>query len=142
MSSMQIFVISACAFLGFFIVSTMMGAKKSDRDEENGDPREAKTYGAPKGASRRDRSGERRNASGRGTDEPTMGFHSSARWPTVLGVSSDAPDEQVRSAYRALIQKYHPDKVANLGEEFQVMAEQKSREINEAYAEYNRSIKR
>lgn len=142
MSSMQIFVISACAFLGFFIVSTMMGAKKSDRNEEDGDPREAKTYGAPKGASRRDRTGERRNTSGRGADETTMGLHSSARWPTVLGVPSDAPDEQVRSAYRALIQKYHPDKVANLGKEFQAMAEEKSREINEAYAEYNRSIQR
>lgn len=142
MSSTQIFVIAACAFLGFFIVSTMMGSKESDRNEGANDPREAKTYGAPKGASGRDHSGKGHSTSERGADEPTMGFHGAARWPNILGVSSDASDEQVRSAYRTLIQKYHPDKVANLGNEFQVMAEKRSREINEAYAEYNRSIKK
>ena len=29
---------------------------------------------------------------------------------SILGVSSDATDEEVKNAYRALARKYHPDK--------------------------------
>ena len=56
----------------------------------------------------------------------------------VLGVPRDASQEQIRSAYRTLIKKYHPDRVANLGEEFRVLAEERSKAINEAYGRLRR----
>ncbi len=59
-------------------------------------------------------------------------------WYEVLGVERDASAKDVMSAYRALIGKYHPDKVSGLGQEFQEIAERKAREINNAYAEYKR----
>ncbi|MBO4599968.1 MAG: TerB family tellurite resistance protein [Bacteroidales bacterium] len=51
----------------------------------------------------------------------------------VLGISSNATDEEVKKAYRRMAMKYHPDKVETLGEEVKKNAEAQVREINEAY---------
>jgi TPR repeat protein len=59
-------------------------------------------------------------------------------WYEVLGVDRDMSAQDVTSAYRALIGQYHPDKVSGLGQEFKEIAERKSREINNAYAEYKK----
>ncbi len=53
----------------------------------------------------------------------------------ILGVKPDASEEEIHSAYRRLASQYHPDTVANLGEEFVKVAEEKFKIINEAYAE-------
>lgn len=49
----------------------------------------------------------------------------------VLGVSSNATDEQVKAAYRELAKKYHPDNYAN--NPLADLAQEKMQEINEAY---------
>ena len=46
----------------------------------------------------------------------------------ILGVSPGASDDEIKSAYRRLAKKYHPD--ANPGSEY---AAEKMREINSAY---------
>ena len=46
----------------------------------------------------------------------------------VLGISETATDDEIKSAYRKLAKKYHPD--MNPGDK---EAEQKFKEINEAY---------
>ena len=46
----------------------------------------------------------------------------------ILGVSKTASDKEIKSAFRKLAQKYHPDK--NLGDK---KAEDKFKELNEAY---------
>lgn len=51
----------------------------------------------------------------------------------ILGVSPDADQKKIRTAYRNLANQYHPDKVTHLGEEFQTLAEQRFKEIQEAY---------
>jgi DnaJ like chaperone protein len=51
----------------------------------------------------------------------------------VLGIESSASDEEVKKAYRQMAIKYHPDKVAQLGEEYQVGAKEKFQKIQEAY---------
>ena len=49
----------------------------------------------------------------------------------VLGVSKDATDEQIKSAYRELARKYHPDNYAD--NPLADLASEKMQEINEAY---------
>lgn len=52
---------------------------------------------------------------------------------TVLEIDSNATDEQVKKAYRKMAMKHHPDKVANLGEDVKKAAEEKFRQVQEAY---------
>jgi len=51
----------------------------------------------------------------------------------VLGVARGASDEEIKSAYRDLANKYHPDKVSHLGDEFKALAHQRFKEIQAAY---------
>ena len=51
----------------------------------------------------------------------------------VLGISPSATDDEVKTAYRRMAMKNHPDKVATLGPDVQKAAEEKFRQIQEAY---------
>ncbi len=51
----------------------------------------------------------------------------------ILGVSKNATDAEIKSAYRKMALTYHPDKVSHLGEELRKAAEEKFKTITEAY---------
>ncbi len=51
----------------------------------------------------------------------------------ILEVDPSATDTEVKRAYRKMAAKYHPDKVAHLGEEFGQLAENKFKAVNNAY---------
>mgnify|MGYP000103900707 CR=1 FL=1 len=57
----------------------------------------------------------------------------------VLGVSPNATDEQIKSAYRELARKYHPDNYVN--NPLADLAQEKMKEINEAYDQIQRQRK-
>ena len=50
---------------------------------------------------------------------------------TVLGVSQNASDQEIKKAYRELARKYHPDNYVN--NPLADLAEEKMKEVNEAY---------
>ena len=52
---------------------------------------------------------------------------------TVLGVDRSATEAQIKKAYRELVGRYHPDKVAHLGEDFKTLAEERFKQIQQAY---------
>jgi DnaJ like chaperone protein len=51
----------------------------------------------------------------------------------ILEIEPEATDEEVKKAYRRMAMKYHPDKLATMGEEIQQAAQEKFRKVNEAY---------
>lgn len=51
----------------------------------------------------------------------------------VLEIEPSATDEEVKKAYRRMAMKYHPDKVAQLGEEVQKAANEKFKKVQQAY---------
>lgn len=52
----------------------------------------------------------------------------------VLGVAKGASDDEIKKSYRKLAMKYHPDRVASLSDKEKKEAEDKFKELQEAYA--------
>jgi uncharacterized membrane protein YkvA (DUF1232 family) len=71
-----------------------------------------------------------------GTSDPS----SDAPWDpyAILGVAGGASAEEIAAAYREQMQRYHPDRVAHLGEELQRLAHRKTLDIQRAYAELSK----
>ncbi len=57
----------------------------------------------------------------------------------ILEITPDASDDEIKKAYRKMAKKYHPDKVASLGEEVMDQAEEKFRKVQEAYENLKKS---
>jgi DnaJ like chaperone protein len=51
----------------------------------------------------------------------------------ILEIDSSATNEEVKKAYRSMAIKYHPDKVAYLGEDVKKAANEKFQKLNNAY---------
>jgi len=68
---------------------------------------------------------------GQGESEPRAGAGKDPY--EILDVSRNATPEEIKSAFRKKAQRYHPDRVAHLGDEFQELAKQKFQEIQKAY---------
>ena len=57
---------------------------------------------------------------------------------TVLGVSSNASDQEIKKAYRELARKYHPDNYVD--NPLADLAEEKMKEINAAYEQITKQL--
>ena len=51
----------------------------------------------------------------------------------ILEITPQATNDEVKKAYRKMAIKYHPDKVATLGEDIQKAAEEKFKAVSQAY---------
>ncbi|MEE9494943.1 MAG: DnaJ domain-containing protein [Desulfobacterales bacterium] len=54
---------------------------------------------------------------------------------TILGVGRNSSRQEIKTAYKNLALKYHPDRVMHLGEEFRKLAEKRFKDIQMAYQE-------
>ena len=55
---------------------------------------------------------------------------------SVLGVSRDASDDEIKKAYRRMSRKYHPD--ANINNPNREQAEEKFKQVQQAYEQIMR----
>ncbi len=56
----------------------------------------------------------------------------------TLGLSRTADPEEIKSAYRQMVKKYHPDKVSAMGEPYVSQAKKRFQEIQQAYESLKR----
>ena len=62
-----------------------------------------------------------------------MFYDSSDNAYKILEITKSATEEEIKKAYRKMAKKYHPDKVIHLGKEYQEGAEEKFRQVQNAY---------
>ncbi|QDO93287.1 molecular chaperone DjiA [Formosa sediminum] len=62
-----------------------------------------------------------------------MFYNSSDNAYKILEIDKSATNDEIKKAYRKMAKKYHPDKVLHLGDEHQKGAEEKFRQVQEAY---------
>ncbi|WP_053990021.1 molecular chaperone DjiA [Mangrovimonas sp. TPBH4] len=62
-----------------------------------------------------------------------MFYNSADNAYKILEIEQSASVEDIKAAYRKMAKKYHPDRVIHLGEEHRKGAEEKFRQVQEAY---------
>ncbi|WP_248724689.1 TerB family tellurite resistance protein [Seonamhaeicola sp. ML3] len=70
-----------------------------------------------------------------------MFYNSSDNAYTVLEIEKGASVDEIKKAYRKMAKKYHPDRVIHLGKEHQKGAEEKFRQVQEAYEHLQKELK-
>lgn len=94
------------------------------------------------GSGKRPGAGRNRDKPRGSTGEQTEGAGFEDRVPggyrdpyEVMGLPPETPVEEIRRHYKEQLLRYHPDRVQHLGEEFQDLAEQKTKDLNSAFEE-------
>ena len=116
MSSNEIFIVVILGFIGYWGTSILIKFFKKESDwtknqNKSTDQNQTKT------------------------ERPQKDNNTNLNWYEVLGVSSTASLDEIKSSYKKKISMYHPDKVSSMGPEFNEIAQQKTKEINSAYDE-------
>ena len=62
-----------------------------------------------------------------------MFYNSSDNAYKILEIDKTVTDDEVKAAYRRMAKKYHPDRVMHLGDEHKKGADEKFRQVQEAY---------
>jgi hypothetical protein len=114
-----------CFGIGYWIVSyyldkrsPQVGTRSNPRNDQDG-----RNRGAPTQGTRDDRYEDRKAHFGSAEEY----------YRHVLGVSSSSGELEIKTAYRQLLNKYHPDRVNGLGDEFLDLASRRTKELIEAY---------
>lgn len=58
----------------------------------------------------------------------------------ILEIDKNATVDEIKAAYRKMAKKYHPDKVTHLGEEHRKGAEEKFKQVQQAYDELQKQL--
>jgi hypothetical protein len=136
-----ILVVLICFVGGYFLISFIVNKiKVSNASKQTGNKKqEWSGREENKSNSTRFEKESQQDNSTHDTNNKNSGYRSSnldieQRYFEILDLVSGASKEEVKKSYRNLIAKYHPDKVNHLGLEFQKIAADKTRKINEAYS--------
>ena len=70
-----------------------------------------------------------------------MFYNSSDNAYKILEITKSATIDEVKTAYRTMAKKYHPDRVMHLGEEHRKGAEEKFRQVQQAYEKIQKERK-
>lgn len=70
-----------------------------------------------------------------------MFYNSSDNAYKILEISKDATVAEIKAAYRKMAKKYHPDRVIHLGKEHREGAEDKFRQVQDAYEQLQKEHK-
>jgi len=72
------------------------------------------------------------SGAGESTSEDNLKMNESLAY-SVLKLRGNPTIEEIKRAYKSIIKQYHPDKIDDMGDEIKALAEEKTKQINEAY---------
>ncbi len=75
------------------------------------------------------------------TSIKAMFYNSKDNAYKILEVDKNASVDDIKKAYRKMAKKYHPDRVIHLGKEHQAGAEEKFRQVQEAYEQLQKELR-
>ncbi len=123
MGWLEFAVVVGCGLVGFIIMNAVIDARRARVEgQQKADDAEKANGGAGKD--------EDAGARQRRTEDKESPPRS---WWETLNVDKNASPEQIKSAFRKEISKYHPDRVEGLGIELRELADRKAKEVNRAY---------
>jgi DnaJ-domain-containing protein 1 len=122
MGWLEFAVIVGCCLVGFFIMNAVIDARRAKAEGQQKDSDAKKQKSGSKNEEATRTSGDRQ----RRTSPPRS-------WWETLNVDQNAPPEQIKTAFRKEISKYHPDRVEGLGAELRELADRMAKEVNHAY---------
>jgi DnaJ-class molecular chaperone len=121
MGLLEFGVIVGCCLVGFIIVNAVIDARRAKADGQQKDS----------DAKKQD-SGSKEDPTKK-TDDRKHRSNPPRAWWETLKVDQNASTEQIKSAFRKEISKYHPDRVEGLGVELRELADRMAKEVNHAY---------
>jgi DnaJ-domain-containing protein 1 len=123
MGLLEFGVIVGCCLVGFIIMNAVIDARRARVEgQQKADDAEKANGGAEK-----DEDAGTRQRRTEDKESPPRS------WWETLNVDKNASPEQIKSAFRKEISKYHPDRVEGLGIELRELADRKAKEVNRAY---------
>lgn len=102
--------------------------KTSESDEAQNEPGAEREFSGGHDDKRDERTEETYETGGNSAN-----WERERRYGKILDLRGSVTRDDIKDRYRKLVARYHPDKVQHLGEEFQRLAEERMKEINEAY---------
>src|SRR5260221_13466204 len=123
MGLLEFGVIVGCCLVGFIIMNAVIDARRARVEgQQKADDAEKANGGAEK-----DEDAGTRQRRTEDKESPPRS------WWETLNVDKNASPEQIKSAFRKEISKYHPDRVEGLGVELRELADRMAKEVNHAY---------
>jgi DnaJ-domain-containing protein 1 len=110
MGWLEFTVIIGCGLFGFIVVNAVIDARRSRTERQNQKQHTASD------------------------EHPSRTEAAEPSWWETLNIDKNASPEQIKTAFRREISKYHPDRVEGLGIELQELAQRKAKQLNLAYA--------
>jgi DnaJ-domain-containing protein 1 len=119
MGLLEFGVIVGCCLVGFIIMNAVIDARRAKAEGQQKSDGAKETNSGSKEEERTQTSGDRQGRT--------------RSWWETLNVDQNASAEQIKSAFRKEISKYHPDRVEGLGVELRELADRMAKEVNHAY---------
>jgi DnaJ-domain-containing protein 1 len=127
MGWLEFTVVIVCSLLGFIVMNAAIDARRA---KAGGQQRDDDAKKADSGAVQDDDAAQTRSDRQHRTDDKESPPRS---WWETLSVDQNASPEQIKSAFRKEISKYHPDRVEGLGIELRELADRMAKDVNRAY---------
>jgi DnaJ-domain-containing protein 1 len=122
MGWLEFAVIVGCCLVGFIIMNAAIDARRAKAEGQQKD-----------GDAKKHDSGSKDEDPTKKTDDRQRRTSPPRSWWETLNVDQNASTEQIKSAFRKEISKYHPDRVEGLGVELRELADRMAKEVNHAY---------